>query len=203
MPYAQKIPRAHGHIARHGIDFAGAGSNAAGYSVCIDDIARGEGSAQRIGGQDFDYIAVEYAVALFKYHAPVRIRFHHAHERGILQICARIRRVALHFAEIEAGCIGTMAGGVQFALQKRKELAAIGFALSDLLITVVRKPDGEGHAVLTVRTADGDFILDNLDDTVRAWYETPYTFLKRQAEFNTGRWVTIENGRDLLVGALR
>jgi predicted transglutaminase-like cysteine proteinase len=90
-----------------------------------------------------------------------------------------------------------------FALQKRKELAAMGFALSDLLITVVRKPDGEGHAVLTLRTSQGDFILDNLDDRVLAWYETPYTFLKRQAEFNTGRWVTIENGRDLLVGALR
>jgi predicted transglutaminase-like cysteine proteinase len=90
-----------------------------------------------------------------------------------------------------------------FALEKRRELADLGFALSDLLITVVRKPDGEGHAVLTLRTSDGDFILDNLDNDVLAWYETPYTFLKRQAVFNTGRWVTIENGRDLLVGALR
>lgn len=90
-----------------------------------------------------------------------------------------------------------------YALQKRKELAQLGFALSDLLITVVRKPDGEGHAVLTLRTTDGDFILDNLDNDVLAWNQTPYTFLKRQATFNTGRWVTIENGRDLLVGALR
>ena len=90
-----------------------------------------------------------------------------------------------------------------YALQKRKELAQLGFALSDLLITVVRKPDGEGHAVLTLRTTDGDFILDNLDSDVLAWNQTPYTFLKRQATFNTGRWVTIENGRDLLVGALR
>jgi predicted transglutaminase-like cysteine proteinase len=90
-----------------------------------------------------------------------------------------------------------------YALQKRRELARLGFALSDLLITVVRKPDGEGHAVLTLRTTEGDFVLDNLSNDVLAWYETPYTFLKRQATFNTGRWVTIENGRDLLVGALR
>lgn len=90
-----------------------------------------------------------------------------------------------------------------YALQKRKELAARGFALSDLLLTVVRKPDGEGHAVLTLRTSEGDFILDNLDDEVRPWYSTQYTFLKRQASFNTGRWVSIENGRDLLVGALK
>ncbi|WP_436799496.1 transglutaminase-like cysteine peptidase [Rhizobium oryzicola] len=90
-----------------------------------------------------------------------------------------------------------------YALQKRKELAQKGFSLSDLLITVVRKPDGEGHAVLTVRTTDGDFVLDNLTDDVKIWFDTPYTFLKRQASFNTGRWVTIEDGREVLVGALR
>ncbi|MCK8780418.1 transglutaminase-like cysteine peptidase [Rhizobium sp. NTR19] len=90
-----------------------------------------------------------------------------------------------------------------FALQKRRELAARGFSLSDLLMTVVRKADGEGHAILTLRTAEGDFVLDNLDNEVRPWYATTYTFLKRQATFNTGRWVSIEDGRDLLVGALR
>ncbi len=62
--------------------------------------------------------------------------------------------------------------------------------MSDLLITVVRKPDGEGHAVLTLRTDRGDFILDNLTDSVKPWDETPYRFLKRQASEHTGRWVT-------------
>jgi predicted transglutaminase-like cysteine proteinase len=90
-----------------------------------------------------------------------------------------------------------------YALLKRRELAAKGFSLADLLITVVRKPDGEGHAVLTVRTQQGDFVLDNLYNEVKPWYETSYTFLKRQASFNTGRWVSIENGRDVVVGALR
>jgi len=89
-----------------------------------------------------------------------------------------------------------------FVLEKRRELMAKGFAVSNLLITVVRKPDGEGHAVLTVRTMDGDFILDNLDDRVRLWSETPYRFMKRQAEYNTGRWVKIENAQDVLVGAV-
>ena len=90
-----------------------------------------------------------------------------------------------------------------YALLKRRELAAKGFSLSDLLITVVRKPDGEGHAVLTVRTAQGDFILDNLDPDVKLWNETSYTYLKRQASFSTGRWVSIENGSYVVVGALR
>lgn len=90
-----------------------------------------------------------------------------------------------------------------FVLEKRRQLLAKGFSPADLLITVVRKPDGEGHAVLTVRTSEGDFILDNLSADVKLWTETPYTYLKRQASFNTGRWVTIENGNVMVVGALR
>jgi len=90
-----------------------------------------------------------------------------------------------------------------FVLLKRKMLIEKGFSVADLLITVVRKPDGEGHAVLTMRTADGDYILDNLEDDVKLWTDTPYTYLKRQASFNTGRWVTIETSPDVMVGALR
>lgn len=89
-----------------------------------------------------------------------------------------------------------------FVLLKRKRLMEKGFSPADLLITVVRKPDGEGHAVLTVRTAQGDFILDNLEDDVKLWTKTPYRFLKRQASFNTGRWVTIENGAEVVVGSV-
>lgn len=98
----------------------------------------------------------------------------------------------------------TTAGDCEdYALEKRKELQEKGFSLADLLITVVRKPDGEGHAVLTVRTSQGDYILDNLNDDVKLWIDTPYTYLKRQASFNTGRWVSIEDGRELVVGAVR
>lgn len=98
----------------------------------------------------------------------------------------------------------TTAGDCEdYALLKRKMLIENGFSVSDLLITVVRKPDGEGHAVLTLRTTEGDFILDNLSDEVKIWTDTQYTYLKRQASFNSGRWVSIEDGRDVLVGALR
>lgn len=90
-----------------------------------------------------------------------------------------------------------------FVLLKRKKLMEKGFSAADLLITVVRKPDGEGHAVLTLRTSEGDFILDNLEEDVKLWTATDYTYLKRQASFNTGRWITIETDRDLLVGALK
>jgi predicted transglutaminase-like cysteine proteinase len=90
-----------------------------------------------------------------------------------------------------------------FALLKRRILIQRGFSPSNLLMTVVRKPDGEGHAILTLRTAEGDYELDNLEDDVKVWYQTPYSYIKRQASYNSGRWVTIENGRDIVVGALK
>ncbi len=90
-----------------------------------------------------------------------------------------------------------------YVLEKRRELAHAGFSLADLLITVVRKPDGEGHAVLTVRTDKGDYILDNLSDKVKLWTHTPYRYLKRQAEDDTGRWVSIRSGDNMMVSAVK
>lgn len=89
-----------------------------------------------------------------------------------------------------------------YVLEKRRQLNELGLSLSNLLITVVRKPDGEGHAVLTVRTDSGDYVLDNLTDKVRAWNDTGYRFLKRQAADHTGRWVTIREGQSTLVGSV-
>lgn len=90
-----------------------------------------------------------------------------------------------------------------YVLEKRRQLHAMGVPLSDLLITVVRKPDGEGHAVLTVRTSAGDFVLDNLRDDVRSWEKTGYHFLKRQASNHTGRWVSIQHDQQVLVGSVQ
>lgn len=90
-----------------------------------------------------------------------------------------------------------------YVLLKRRILMNRGISPANLLITVVRKPDGEGHAVLTVRTKSGDFVLDNLNDDVKAWDETGYRFLKRQSSEHTGHWVTIEGPKDVLVGAVK
>ena len=77
-----------------------------------------------------------------------------------------------------------------------------GVPPANLLLTVLKKSDGEGHAVLTVRTDGGDYILDNLTDDILPWDETGYLFLKRQATHHTGRWVSIRDGDAPLVGAL-
>jgi predicted transglutaminase-like cysteine proteinase len=108
------------------------------------------------------------------------------------------------YGKEEVWAYPTTAGDCEdFALLKRRILIQRGFSPANLLMTVVRKPDGEGHAILTLRTTHGDFILDNLSSSVKPWFDTPYSFIKRQASFNAGRWVTIENGRDVLVGALK
>lgn len=90
-----------------------------------------------------------------------------------------------------------------YVLEKRRELMSLGLPAADVLITVVRQKNGAGHAVLTVRTDRGDFVLDNLEARVRPWTDTPYTFLKRQSERNSGNWVSIEDGRAVAVGSVR
>jgi predicted transglutaminase-like cysteine proteinase len=90
-----------------------------------------------------------------------------------------------------------------YALEKRRELMQAGVPAGDLLMTVARQPNGDGHAVLTVRTSMGEFILDNLEAKVLAWTDTDYTYLKRQSTRNSGVWVTINDGRADAVASVR
>jgi predicted transglutaminase-like cysteine proteinase len=90
-----------------------------------------------------------------------------------------------------------------YVLSKRRALHAAGIPLDDLLITVVRKRNGEGHAVLTLRTTAGDFVLDNLDWRVKPWRETPYTYVKRQSALDPRDWLSITDGLDVATSAVR
>ena len=88
-----------------------------------------------------------------------------------------------------------------FALAKRKALIADGWSPSTLLMTVVRQPNGEGHAVLMVRTDRGDLVLDNQDGRILLWNETPYQYLKRQSQANPTQWVDLLDGRAQVIVA--
>ena len=90
-----------------------------------------------------------------------------------------------------------------YVLEKRRMLIKAGVSAGSLLITVVKQTNGLGHAVLTVRTSLGDFILDNLEPRVLAWDKTDYTFLKRQSERNSGVWMSISDGRATAVGSVK
>ncbi|WEX07065.1 transglutaminase-like cysteine peptidase [Chelativorans sp. AA-79] len=89
-----------------------------------------------------------------------------------------------------------------YVLEKRRLLINAGVPASDLLITVVRQPNGDGHAVLTVTTDIGDFILDNMEASILPWSETSYQFLKRQSAHDASRWVSISDGRATAVGSV-
>jgi len=89
-----------------------------------------------------------------------------------------------------------------YVLLKRDMLMRKGFSPADLLITVVRQPDGSGHAVLTVRTDLGDYILDNMRDKVLLWSDTEYTFLKRQSSRHSGKWTKIRHSSPTIVGSI-
>ena len=78
-----------------------------------------------------------------------------------------------------------------YVLLKRRMLIERGYPESTLLITVVRDENSEGHAILTVRTDAGDYILDNKRREVMAWADTPYTFVKRQSERNPLVWISL------------
>jgi predicted transglutaminase-like cysteine proteinase len=83
-----------------------------------------------------------------------------------------------------------------YALLKRWMLLNEDFPLQSLLITVVRNRQGEGHAVLMVRTDRGDFILDNLNDEVLPWSKTGYLFVKRQSERDPNVWYKLKGAPD-------
>jgi len=78
-----------------------------------------------------------------------------------------------------------------YVLLKRRILIERGWPETALLITVVRDENNEGHAVLTVRTDRGDFVLDNKVNPVKAWADTPYTFVKQQSARNPLVWSSL------------
>jgi predicted transglutaminase-like cysteine proteinase len=79
-----------------------------------------------------------------------------------------------------------------YALQKRKALIEKGVPRQALLMTIVRDHNDQGHAILTVKTNKGDFILDNLTDDIRPWEMTGYRFIKRQSQEDPNVWVALE-----------
>ncbi len=87
------------------------------------------------------------------------------------------------------------------ALEKQRELVAAGWDPSTLLMTVVRERDGNGHAVLMVRTDRGDVVLDNQDGRVLLWKDTAYEYIKRQSQSDPGKWVDRSDDRATIVAA--
>jgi predicted transglutaminase-like cysteine proteinase len=82
-----------------------------------------------------------------------------------------------------------------YALLKRRILIHAGWPREALLMTIVREENGDGHAVLTVRTDKGEFILDNLNENILLWSETPYRYIKRQSQADPNVWMWLGDPR--------
>ena len=80
-----------------------------------------------------------------------------------------------------------------YVLLKRRMLIQSGWPREALLVTVVRNESDEGHAVLTVTTDKGDYILDNQNKNILLWSETRYRFIKRQSQSDPNVWVSLSN----------
>ena len=78
-----------------------------------------------------------------------------------------------------------------YALLKRRILIEAGWPREALLLTLVRGADGEGHAVLTVTTDKGDYVLDNMSWDILLWSKIGYRFVKRQSQYDSNVWVSL------------
>ena len=88
-----------------------------------------------------------------------------------------------------------------YALLKRRMLIEAGWPREALLMTVVREKNGNGHAVLTVKTDRGEFILDNQEERILLWSETSCRFVKRQSQSDPNRWVSLGDPRPTIATA--
>jgi predicted transglutaminase-like cysteine proteinase len=78
-----------------------------------------------------------------------------------------------------------------YVLLKRRMLMQLGWPREALLVTVVRDQKNQGHAVLTVTTDKGDYVLDNQNKNILLWSETGYRFIKRQSQASPNVWVSL------------
>ncbi|MCB2126481.1 MAG: transglutaminase-like cysteine peptidase [Rhodobacteraceae bacterium] len=81
-----------------------------------------------------------------------------------------------------------------FALAKKKRLIEAGVPAGALLIATVLDRHRNHHAVLVLRTAAQDVVLDNLTDRMLPWHRTGYSFLRMQEPNDPRRWNAIAAG---------
>jgi predicted transglutaminase-like cysteine proteinase len=81
-----------------------------------------------------------------------------------------------------------------YAMEKRRQLIDDGVPANALSLAIVVTPKNEVHAVLVVSTDQGDLVMDNLTDEVRAWRRTDYRWLARQTPGDPLHWVEAGQG---------
>lgn len=82
------------------------------------------------------------------------------------------------------------------ALYKRKLLTEMGVPRESLALAIVENNSSdkkEKHTVLILMTNEGDFVLDNLNEDIKKWRNSGYTFMKMQSRMDPQVWLEIPN----------
>lgn len=87
------------------------------------------------------------------------------------------------------------------SLTKRKRLMEAGLPEEALRIAVVQTPSQETHAVLTVVTDKGDFVLDNLRQDITTWDRSGYQWIERQDPTLPTGWASLTQRGTMLASA--
>jgi predicted transglutaminase-like cysteine proteinase len=122
---------------------------------------------------------------------------------ALLDVAARINRHAnaaipaitdlAQYGRAEHWALPGNRGGdcEDYVLYKKKALIAAGVPAQNLLIAVVLDHREDTHAVLILRTSEGDYVLDNVTDRILPWGRTGYTFLSMQNPADPTGWVMV------------
>ena len=78
-----------------------------------------------------------------------------------------------------------------YALEKRRQLVAVGIPRSALVLSTVTTKTGNYHAVLVVVTDKGDFVLDSHFKSVMHWERNPYTWRTREDTKDPMKWFRV------------
>ncbi|HZL59306.1 MAG TPA: transglutaminase-like cysteine peptidase [Stellaceae bacterium] len=124
--------------------------------------------------------------------APATVELSEAKRGELEQVQESVNRAVQPQAEPEQAWDYPTSGAGDcnsYALEKRRELMALGWPRSALLLTAALTERGEGHLVLLARTSEGDLVLDNRLPRVAPWRDLPYRWLARQSDVAPLQWV--------------
>ena len=126
--------------------------------------------------------------------------------RAKLKVADRVNRAvnravreisdARQYRRREHWALPTRLGGdcEDFALLKKRELIRAGIAPDRLAIATVLDRRRQAHAVLVLKTAAGDYVLDNLTSQIKPWDRTGYSFLRMQDPRAASGWRAVMRG---------
>jgi predicted transglutaminase-like cysteine proteinase len=108
-----------------------------------------------------------------------------------------------HYGRAEYWTIPTDGYGdcEDYALTKRQKLVEAGLSPASLRLAVVITAAQERHAVLTVVTDKGDYVLDNLRDVVTSWDAIKYFWIERQTASDPLTWISLKEDDHLKIAS--